>query len=41
MLLQVTSGADYSFLIMLIFGLIPFVLFCWLLVALIRWLNRH
>lgn len=34
-------GADYSFLIMLIFALIPFVLVCWLIVALIRWLNRH
>ena len=33
-------GADYSFVIMF-FGLIPFVLVCWLIVALIRWLNRH
>lgn len=33
-------GADYSFVIML-FGLILFVLVCWLIVALIRWLNRH
>lgn len=35
MLLQVSQGADYSFLIVFV------VLFCWLIVALIRWLNRH
>lgn len=28
-------------LLMLIFGVVPFVLFCWLVVAAIRWLNRH
>lgn len=32
---------DYSFIIMLFFGLVPFVLICWLIIALIRWLNRH
>ena len=29
-----------SFFTMLI-ALVPFVLVCWLMVALIRWLNRH
>jgi hypothetical protein len=32
---------DYSFVLMLIFGLVPFVLAVWLMIALIRWLNRH
>lgn len=32
-------GADY--LILLVFFLIPFVLICWLIIALIRWFNRH
>lgn len=39
MILQVTIGADYSFLIVFVFAFI-FLLF-WFIVALIRWLNRH
>ena len=39
MLLQASQGADYSFLV--VFVLFFVVLFCWLIVSLIRWLNRH
>lgn len=38
MLLQVL-GADYTFL--LLFMAVLFVLICWLIIAIIRWFNRH
>ena len=34
------ANADYS-IIVLLFVLAPIILLCWLVVALIRWLNRH
>lgn len=33
--------ADYSFLIVFVFVLVTFVLLCRLVLAFIRWLNRH
>lgn len=34
------AGGDYSFLVMMIVMLIPFILVCWLLIEVIRWLRR-
>lgn len=33
------GGAEFT--IVLLFVLAPIILLCWLVVALIRWLNRH
>lgn len=31
----------FEILVVLVFVLAPFILACWLVVAAIRWLNRH
>jgi len=31
----------FNVLVLFFFGLVPFILCCWLVVAAIRWLNRH